>query len=246
MTLQEHFENSGRWLFRWRSYLPLVLIIFVLMALRNFTYPGGSHALDLLWEVLCLSLSFCGIALRFFTVGSVTKGTSGRVTKRQKAAALNTNGLYSIARHPLYGGNFLMWLGIALMCRSFLLVAVFITIFWLYYERIMFAEERFLAEKFGERFISWAAVTPAFLPKIKNWKPSTLPFSFKTALKREYHTVTAVIVSFTAVEILGDFVAEGTINFDIMWMIIFSACILFYLTMWLLHKRTNLLRAEGR
>ena len=33
--------------------------------------------------------------------------------------------------------------------------------FWIYYERIMFAEEAFLRQKFGETYRRWAATTPS-------------------------------------------------------------------------------------
>ena len=35
-----------------------------------------------------------------------TKNTSGRNTHDQVADSLNTSGIYSIVRHPLYVGNF--------------------------------------------------------------------------------------------------------------------------------------------
>lgn len=47
MPLREEFERTGQWLFRWRSYLPLLLFPPVVAALHDFTYLGGSHALDL-------------------------------------------------------------------------------------------------------------------------------------------------------------------------------------------------------
>jgi protein-S-isoprenylcysteine O-methyltransferase Ste14 len=70
-------------------------------------------------------------------------------------------GAYSIARHPIYFGNFFIGLGFALYCASFWVVAVFVLLFWVYYERIMFAEEEFLRRTFGKAYESWAARTPA-------------------------------------------------------------------------------------
>ena len=48
-------------------------------------------------------------------VGFTPRGTSGRNTKEgQVAESLNTLGMYSMCRHPLYLGNLLMWLGIVM------------------------------------------------------------------------------------------------------------------------------------
>ena len=96
MTLQEQFENSGQWLFRWRSYLPLAGIAMVLLALPEYEYPGHSETLDHIWEVICLCVSFFGLAIRIYTIGHTPKNTSGRNTKRQVADALNTTGVRSV------------------------------------------------------------------------------------------------------------------------------------------------------
>ena len=42
----EEFELEGQWLFRWRSYLPLVMVAVMFGGLEYFDYPYGSHLLD--------------------------------------------------------------------------------------------------------------------------------------------------------------------------------------------------------
>ena len=158
MALREEFERTGNWLFRWRSYLPLALIGIFLLALREYEYPGHSERLDALWEAVCLFVSFFGLAIRIFTVGHTPKRTSGRNTKEQVANTLNTTGIYSVVRHPLYLGNFFMGLGIALFAHLWWLTLIYMLVFWIYYERIMFAEEAFLTNKFGNEYIKWAEV----------------------------------------------------------------------------------------
>ena len=146
---EEEFERTGQWLFRWRSYLPLLLIALFLIAFRDFKYPFGSHGWDYLWEIFCLSVSMLGIAVRALTVGFIPKGTSGRNTKGQVAEDLNTTGMYSLVRNPLYLGNFIIWLGISLFVRLWWFSLIVILIFGIYYERIIFAEEEFLRHKYG-------------------------------------------------------------------------------------------------
>jgi hypothetical protein len=36
MALKEEFERVGNWLFRWRSYLPLLLAGIILTGMENF------------------------------------------------------------------------------------------------------------------------------------------------------------------------------------------------------------------
>ncbi|MGQ0561070.1 MAG: hypothetical protein ACT443_04255, partial [Gemmatimonadota bacterium] len=61
MTLHEHFERSGAWLFRWRSYLPLLLFGVVLLGMRDFHYPAEAHHVIPKWGLTCLSIGLLGV-----------------------------------------------------------------------------------------------------------------------------------------------------------------------------------------
>src|SRR5262245_43751615 len=117
MSLAQELVKEGHKLFRWRSFLPLILLALLFPAFREFTFPHGSHLLDELWELLCLGLSLFGLAIRIYTIGHVPRKTSGRNTQKQVAEQLNTTGIYSLVRHPLYLGNFWIWIGISLYTR---------------------------------------------------------------------------------------------------------------------------------
>ena len=131
MTLREELEHTGNWFFRWRSYLPLTVIIFYLLALRDYEYLGNNKQTENLWRVICLVISFIGLFIRIFTIGYLPEGTSGRNTKEQIAETLNTKGMYSVVRNPLYLGNFFMVLGVALFVHIWWLTIIFILIFLL-------------------------------------------------------------------------------------------------------------------
>ena len=146
MPLIEEFESVGHWLFRWRSYLPLITTVLLFFGLQYFSYPLGSHFLDELWELLCLMVSFVGLIIRALTVGWSSNRTSGRHTAQQVADTLNTTGMYSIVRNPLYLGNFLMVLGVVIFLRVWWIPFIYVLLFVLYYERIIFAEEMFLTQ----------------------------------------------------------------------------------------------------
>lgn len=180
--LDRELKAQGNFLFKTRSFWPVLLLALSLYL--SFSSGVGSP-----WElylVPSLCLSVCGMLIRFFTVGYAAPATSGRnTTAGQIADSLNTSGWYATCRHPLYFGNFLIWMGVALLSTSWWFVAVVILVFWLYYERIMYAEEAFLKEKFGEVFEKWAQQTPAFVPQFWRWKQPVNSFSWRKALLQE-------------------------------------------------------------
>jgi len=246
MALRDSFERSGYWLFRWRSYLPLILFVVVAAAMKDFGYPRGSERLDQMWEYFCLFVAFIGLAIRIHVVGTTPTGTSGRNTRAQIADVLNTTGWYSVVRHPLYVGNYFMWLGVALFPRNAWLVIVVSLAFWLYYERIMFAEEAFLRQQFGDTFETWAAQTPAFIPNFRRWVSPKLPFSWKMVLRREYSGLYGVIASLTLLEAVGNFIVEGRLELDTMWTVLFATTTIVYVVLLSLKRRTRLLAVSGR
>ncbi len=232
----DQIRKQGNWLFRWRSFLPLVIIPLFIISLRHSTYPEGSHLLDRAWELFCFAISLSGLGIRIYTVGHVPAGTSGRTTSRPKAQELNTTGIYSIVRHPLYLGNFVIWVGVVLFPRSILLAAFCFLAFFLYYERIIIAEETFLSEKFGAVFTQWAEKTPMFIPKFKLWCRPTHPFSWRVVLAREYPGFFAIAASLTAIEVLSDRFSEGKWQIDWLWATIFLAGLLVFLILRTLKK----------
>jgi protein-S-isoprenylcysteine O-methyltransferase Ste14 len=246
MALEDEFERSGNWLFRWRSYLPLMMIGTFLLALRGYEYPGHNEGLDHLWEILCLLVSFFGLGIRICTVGHTPKGTSGRNTKKQVADTLNTSGMYSVVRNPLYLGNFFMGLGIALFAHLWWLTIIYILVFWLYYERIIFAEEAYLRNKYGDEYLKWANSTPAFLPKLSKYQKADLSFSLRNVLKREYNGFFAVIVVMFILETVGEIYAKGEFDFDFGWLLLLGVAFIVWLGLRSLKKYTTVLHVDGR
>ncbi len=246
MALREEFRRQGNWLFRWRSYLPLIMIVMVLLGMNYFEYLGHSEKLDDIWEIVCLLISFSGVGIRFFTVGYTPKRTSGTNTRKQIADALNTSGMYSIVRHPLYLGNFIIWFGLSSFFHLWWFSLIVILTFWLYYERIMFTEEDFLREKFAHFYSDWAEKTPAFIPDILKWRSSHMTFSFRKAIRNEYKSFFAVIVSFTLLEVIGDIFVQHTLKMDKTWVSILTIGFTIYLIVRFLKKRTKILEVQGR
>lgn len=244
--LIQQLASEGGWLFRRRSFLPFALLVPVAVIAPRFRYLGGDAALQMWWSLGCLAISGVGLGLRAFTVGSVPGGTSGRNTRSQQAALLNTSGMYSVVRHPLYLANFLLWLGMVLSLHNPLLTLSYGLAFWLYYERIMIAEESFLADRFGAVYPAWAARTPAFLPRWSQWRPPSLPFSWRTVLRREYCGVLGVATSFFLIDAGQQALLQGRLRFHPLWGTLLLAGVSIFLMLRFLKKHTTLLNVDGR
>lgn len=246
MALVNEFEKQGNFLFRYRGQFPVLLF---LLAIPFLYWTDTASLSDFLKDVYCISaviLSILGFCIRAYTVGTTPKGTSGRNTKEQKAFVLNTTGIYSTVRHPLYIGNYFIWIGIVVFTYNPYLIVVVSLLYWIYYERIMYAEERFLERKFGEKYLNWASSLPAFLPNLKLYKPSTIPFSLKTVLRREYSGFLATVIGFVFVELIRHYfsVGEWFISPSFLYML-FGVSVVAFLLRTLKHH-TALLSEEGR
>lgn len=227
MTIKNSFEVYGNWLFQHRGYIPL--FIFLLVIPISFFTPYNSyssiHGFNQTIFVTSLFFIFLGHFIRAATVGKRKTQTSGRNRSQQVAKELNKTGLYSIVRHPLYLGNYFIWLSLAIYLSNFWFVIVLSLLFWLYYERIMFAEECFLELKFKEEFSIWANKTPAFIPSLKNYISNPIPFSFRVVLKNEYPGILSSATSFFFICILKRFVLLQSISFqksDLIFLLIIA------------------------
>jgi protein-S-isoprenylcysteine O-methyltransferase Ste14 len=183
-----------------------------------------------------------GIIIRSIAVGYAAPNTSGRNVVKQKADSLNTSGIYSIVRHPLYLGNSLIWLGISMRLQMFWVSLSVMLFFWMYYEKIMFAEEEYLRGKFGKAYTDWANSTPTLFPNFKKWRKNTNKFSFKKVLRQENDGVYALIIILFFIELSADYFHDFDINISLFWIYIISVFTFLYLLVKLLKKQTKLLK----
>lgn len=253
MSLYDDMVKSGHKMFQYRSYLPLLIIPPLLIAMKESIYVEDIVGDDIedLWVGLCFCISVFGLFIRAITLGHVPGGTSGRNTSSQRAHTLNTTGMYSIVRNPLYLGNFIMILGVLLSIKVWWLVALGVLGFFIYMERIILAEEKFLSDTYGDDYKTWRSKTPVIWPNFKLWQKPELPFSLKTVLKREYPGMMALGTAFFVTEFITDIIFEGEdfmewLKDDFVWPFMFVVIMTFGLTLRYLKKNTDFLKVEGR
>lgn len=168
--------------------------------------------------------------------GFVPRRTSGRNTKKgQVADSLNTKGVYSIVRNPLYVGNFLMALGPIVFLRVPWFAAAYVVTFFPYYERIIFAEEEFLRRKFGAPYEAWANRTPLWFPRLSKWVSPERAFDLRHTIRREYQCFCTLLMVLAGMKYFTDYAMHRPLEFDAAWvglaaLSLLTFCVLRYIT----------------
>jgi protein-S-isoprenylcysteine O-methyltransferase Ste14 len=209
----------GGFFFRWRSYLPLLLLPMVCVAIARFQHRWSSHGADLLWEAGCMGLALLGQALRVWTVGVAAPGTSGRNTRHQKAAALNTTGPYSVVRHPLYVANIAIGLALAVFSHTWVGPPFVGLAAAAYYYCIARREDAYLAERFGAAFHAWALRVPRCVPNVFLYVPADRPFDWRTVVRREFYGVCLILIAPMLLDAIEDAIEEGVVALDPVWTV---------------------------
>lgn len=182
--------------FRYRaiSVVPVLLVILL------FFRPGDLGPLNPWLSAFGLAIALSGAAMRIVAVGFSKPSTSGR-ENFLKAGDLNTSGLYSVVRNPLYVGNFLIYNGVLAAYASPAGLALFNAFFLVNYHFIIRAEESFLEGQFGEGYRIYKARVPRAIPRPALYRRNDYPFSAAKAVVRERGT-TFYWVFFYAVALL--------------------------------------------
>jgi protein-S-isoprenylcysteine O-methyltransferase Ste14 len=212
----DELPATGDVLFRWRSYIPLVLLPLFVLSLRDDRPPTPFS-----FEAICFAIALSGLCLRALVVGTAPAGTSDRGTVRPTASRLNTLGAYSIIRHPLYVANTLIWLGCALLSGTWYLPVIVVLLSVIYHERIAAYEEAFLLRSFGDRFRAWAAEVPAVIPSFSAYRPSGVVFQARKALAQESHGLCAIGTAFLVLDTLEDSARLHRFSVDPRWLSVF-------------------------
>lgn len=244
MTLLRSFEKEGLFLFRYRGQVPVVLFLAAIPVIWFGDVPGTFW--QCVWTYVGLGVCVLGQLFRAYIVGTTPKGTSGRNREEQVAESLNTKGAYSMVRHPLYVGNFLMWVGIVIYTFNPYYIALVVLAFWLFYERVMYAEERFLERKFGQAYVDWAGNLPAFVPRISTFQRGDVPFSMTTVLRREYSGFLSAATGFFFIDLIRDLKEDFEIDLNATYLKVYAGAIVVTLILRTLKHQTKLLDEDNR
>ena len=146
------FIDSLRYHEASRQGLGLIL----LLVCAYFTEKAGDPRI-----ITGLIIAAIGQLWRIYAAGVIHKN-------RQLAST----GAYSLVRHPLYLGNFLILGGFAVACGNWIVVAVVAFFFFFYYPAAIRYEDHKLEEIFGDEWRSWSKNIPAMFPTRLKWQPN--------------------------------------------------------------------------
>jgi protein-S-isoprenylcysteine O-methyltransferase Ste14 len=122
-----------------------------------------------LW-MIGLALAAIGIASRIFTAAFLC----GRhIVTEIEAESLCLSGPFAYVRNPLYIGNFIIGVGVALAFNEWYGYLAFALEFGLMYSVIIPYEERFLRGKFGPAYENYRKATRRFIPRWKAYPDCT-------------------------------------------------------------------------
>ncbi len=167
----------GKFLFRFRTFTPLPLIVLTIVFFRPQS-PAPA------WSWVGLALALLGEGIRFASVGFAGSGTSGRESFL-KADSLNTSGLYSLVRNPLYWGNMLIFAGLLTVFANPFALVLFVVFLFLQYHFIVLAEESFLIGLHGLGYEEYCRRIRRWLPRFDRLAAPGRPFDLKKVLFKE-------------------------------------------------------------
>ncbi len=242
MTTDELIQALGIHLFRWRSWTFVMPAAIMMLFLKDYDYPVAGQAGGGLFELFCLLTAVSGIAVRVMTIGYIADGTSGRNTTSHKAATINTTGLYSIMRNPLYLGNYLILLGMSLLSQNWEVLAINTFLFAAAYVPIILTEEHFLRQRFGLAFRDYVSHAPRFFPQPWLWRKPDRPFSLRMILRRENDSLFSTVLAFLFIVMVRQYTITGQVGLNISWIIMGSIVAVAWIILKILKRRTNVLK----
>jgi len=234
----------GNFFFHYRNGLfPLAYLLVLLPS-------PGIFADDNLALAAGVFIAFCGQALRALTIG-LAYIKRGGLNRQVYAEDLVTDGIFAHCRNPLYDGNILMILGLAVAINS-LWSLVISTVFFLFaYRAIVAAEEAFLAKKFGDQFTDYCRRVPRFAIRLKGLGETigSMEFRWRRLVVKEYGTTFAWIVGLILSLYLRRHIFGYNYDFSlripldtVLAVALFAAAILYSIARFL--KKTRRLQAD--
>ena len=248
MALIEEFEKTGNWLFKGRSFFPLLLYVFM-AAIIGFQLDPFFQTFDPVSAVACIAISLFGQLIRALTIGYTPRGTSGRNTKDgQIAEVLNTKGMYSLcairSTSVTTSCGWASWSTWA-TCGSWWCAASFTG---------CTTSESCLPRRpfYGQirpglpRLVGgW----PSFWPRNLRWTAPDVQFSLRNVLKREYNGFFAIFVSLAVISAAKHAVRGADAWVDILvpfWQYTLLVTFIVFFTLRSLKRYSRVLHVEGR
>jgi len=222
----------GNFLFKHRSFtpLPFIVLVFVLFKPVNL---GSSN-----WMVNIggLIVSLIGEVTRILAVGFAFEGTSGRESYLL-AENLNTTGIYSVLRNPLYVGNFLIFAGVVAVFSNLYALLIFAIFLTMQYYFVILAEENYLRKTYKEQYEDYCREVRRIIPTFNKYKRNQNPFNFKKVVFKENDSVFNMLIMVLLVLLYKEKVLFGEIQNSVIYISVAVVLIIAYIVVKNFKKR---------
>lgn len=202
--------SAGRFFFRYRNAIgPVVFLVALFVGTP--TYPLGSKALNLALDGLGVCIALLGEALRIVTIGYEYIERGGR-DRKVYASTLVQGGVFAHCRNPLYLGNSMLAVGIALVVHAAAFYLIVLPLVGYAYVSIVAAEEAFLQQKFGDAYRDYCRRVHRWIPRWRGWSESIagMRFNWRRVLVKEYNTAFVLVLALTVVKLWSDYRVRGS------------------------------------
>jgi len=178
----------GHLLFKSRDLLFPVLMLVIGFGTRPRVAFGDTR-LDHLVDAVGVLVSLSGQALRVMVIGLVYI-TRGGQNRQVWANALVDGGMFAHCRNPLYVGNALIVLGLAIVHNGWAMYLIAVPAFVVAYACIVAAEEEYLFGRFGDTYVQYCQRVPRWVPSLRGLSRTIQDGSFDwlKVLRKEYGT----------------------------------------------------------
>jgi protein-S-isoprenylcysteine O-methyltransferase Ste14 len=178
--------DTGNFLFKYRSYTPIPLALYIL-------YNSHPEIQNVLIGFILIAI---GESLRMWAVsyaGGITRTTN------VGAPSLCTSGPYGYTRNPLYIGNMIIYSGVVFVAGSLNILSILIVtwaFFIIQYYLIINLEQNTLIDIFGKEYKNYMNNVPIFFPRLTSWKNKDkyVPMKFSKTIKTEKRTLQNIIL----------------------------------------------------
>jgi len=140
-----------------QGFLMFAAIIATILFFQYLVPARQGGILKLLMDVLAILLVTAGFLLRISA-----RGYKGEHSANSES--LVTGGPYALMRNPMYGGTFLIGIGVSLFIFTWWVCLVFAAIFLFIYIPQIKKEEAYLYRRFREEYGRYRRQTPRFFP----------------------------------------------------------------------------------
>lgn len=227
--MKKFMLTIGNFFFKYRNQAFPLIIVALFIAFPPTTTVLSSAALEQWKDFLALVIVAAGLVLRSTVIGYAYIKRGG-LNKRVYAKDLVTEGMFGVCRNPLYVGNMLIYSGLFLFHGNPVVVVAGCLLFAFIYQCIIYAEEEFLANKFGEAYRAYAQDVPRWGLKLGAFSASTegMAFNMRRVVAKDYSTMSSTLIALLATEfyrVAADSVSGQELSYAILLVGLFVGVI---------------------